>query len=96
MPDLTIRGAKPPADVVDAVYEAASVLDIWECYQHEGRYHFVLGGGWSLAVSADSADRVRIETCRLTRPVDTMWATAQRRDRLAGLIRRMSRVPEAV
>lgn len=96
MPDLTIRGITPAADVAETVYEAARVLDIWECYSHDGRYHFVLGGGWSLAVSADSVDRIRIETCRLTRPVDTMWATTHRRDRLAGLIRRMSRVPEAV
>lgn len=97
MAEVLIRGAQPPTtELVDAIYLAAETLGIWECYAHAGRYHFVLGAGWSLAVSADSVERIRIETCRLTRPVDTMWTTARRQDRLAGLIKRLSRVPEAV
>lgn len=96
MADLIIRGATPIGDLVEAIFLTAEILDIWECYVHEGCYHFALGAGWSIALSADSADRIRVQTCRLTAPVDTMWGTTRRTDRLAGLIRRMSRVPEAV
>lgn len=93
---LRIKGATPAIDLVEAIYVAAEELDIWECYAADGRYHFVLGGGWSLALSADSADRVRVETCRLSRPVDRMWCSTRHPNRLAGLVRRMSQIPEAV
>ena len=96
MSDLVITGRQPVAPLSEAVLAAARVLDTWECYALEDRYHFALGGGWSLALSSDSADRIRVETCRLTRPTDTMWASSSRVDRLAGLVRRMSTVPEAV
>lgn len=96
MSELVIRGGAPAESLVDAIYATAAVLDIWECYAHGGRYHFALGGGMSLALSADSAGRIRVETCRLTQPVSTMWALAHRLDRLAGLVRRMSTVSEPV
>lgn len=96
MSEVRIRGRAPEEGLIDAIYMAARQLDIWECYAHEGRYHFALGGGWSLAISAESAGRICVETCRLTRPVSTMLTLAHRQDRLAGLIRRMSGVPEAV
>lgn len=94
MAKLVIRGVIPTTEVVDAIYVAAAALDRWECYAHEGRYHFTLGSGWSIAISADSADRIRVETCRLTRPVSTMWTLPHHPDRLAGLVRKMSTVPE--
>jgi hypothetical protein len=94
--ELVIRGAPPVEQVIDAIYVVAETLDIWECYAHGGRYHFALGGGWTVAISADSADRIRVETCRLTAPEVTMWTPAHHRDRLAGLVRKMSNVPEAV
>ena len=93
---LHIRGDASVGDLVQAIYAAAAALDIWECYSHDGRCHFTLGGGWSVALSADSANRIRVETCRLTRPVSSMWTAAHRLDRLAGLVRKMSTVPEAV
>jgi hypothetical protein len=96
MPELLIRGRLPEGSLVDAIYIAAGELDQWTCYAHEGRYHFTLGGGWSVALCADSADRIRIETCHLTHPVARMWTLAHHRNRLAGLVRRMSTVPEAV
>jgi hypothetical protein len=95
MAELVIRGEVPASELVDAIYIAAAALDRWECYAHEGRYHFALGGGWTVSLSADSAERIRVETCRLTRPVSRMWVLAQNRDRLAGLVRKMSTVPSA-
>jgi hypothetical protein len=96
MSELIVRGLAPVGDLVDAIHVAAETLGIWECWALDGRYHFTLGGGWSLALSADSADRICVETCRLTRPETRMWSLAQRPDRLAGLVRRLSTVPEAV
>lgn len=96
MSDLIIWGRAPETSLIDAIYLAAEELDEWICYAYEGRYHFPLGGGWSLALSTDSADRIRIDSCRLTRPVSTMWTPARQGDRLAGLVRKMSTVPETV
>lgn len=98
MRGVVFEGGRPPGagELVEAIYEAAAVLDTGTCYAHDGRYHFALSGGYSIALSLDSANRIRVETCRLTRPVSTMWVLPHRRDRLAGLVRRMSTVPEAV
>lgn len=84
------------APLSDALRRVAETLHIWECYAYEDRYHFSLDGGWSVAISLDSADRIRVETCRLTRPTSTMWAKSHRLDRLAGLVRKMAIVPETV
>lgn len=77
-------------DLLDALDVVARELDQTTCYRHLGRYHFSLGGGWSIALSAESAGRFRVEACRLCRPVHTMWALPHRLNRLAGLVRRMS------
>jgi hypothetical protein len=96
--ELVIIGQTPVQAVVDAIYIAARTLDIWECYAHEGRYHFRLAAGVTIALSADSGERIRVEASRRGRPLITMWSfTACQQDRLAGLIRKMSEtVPEAV
>jgi hypothetical protein len=96
MSHLTIRGREPETPLADAILVAAEALDIWECFALDDRYHFALGGGWTVALCADSADRIRVESCRLTRPVNMMWTLSHRSDRLAGLVRKMSTVPEAV
>jgi hypothetical protein len=93
--EVSIRGPAPTEALVDAVYVAAQALGVWECYAYEGRYHFMLGGGWSVAISCDSAERICVESCRLGRPEARMWTLAYRHDRLAGLVERMGSVPEA-
>jgi hypothetical protein len=77
-------------DLLDALDAAARALGQDSCYRYLGRYHFSIGGGWSVALSAESAGRLRVEACRLCRPVHTMWVLPHRLDRLAGLVRRMS------
>jgi hypothetical protein len=91
MDDLQIHGGPPlTEDLCRAIEAAADALDLNECYAHDGRYHFTLGGGWSIALSADSAERVRVQACLLCSPRDTVWALAHRTDRIAALVRRLS------
>lgn len=59
-----------------------------EQHYRMGRIHFSLGGsGWSIALSPESAGRIRVEACRQWRPVDTRWCLAQDLDRLAEVVR---------
>jgi hypothetical protein len=51
-----------------------------------GRLAVALGADWSLAISADDADRLRIEACLCARVVATMWAFAGDDQRLAELV----------
>lgn len=87
---VQVMGGRPEPDLLDALDVAARELGLQVCYRHLGRYHFSMGGGWSIALSTESAGRFRVEVCRLCRPVHTMWALPDRLDRLAGLVRRMS------
>jgi len=76
--------------ILTALDAVAAELDQWICWHYLGRYHFVLGGGWSIAISAESAGRVKVETCLRCRPETTMLSLAKDLARLAGLARRMS------
>lgn len=75
--------------MLPALDVAAEKLGLHIAYEHLGAYHFSLGSGESIALSPDSADRIRVTRCHLCRPVTTMWVLAHRLDRLAGLIDRM-------
>lgn len=61
-------------------------LGLDRCWLYQRRYHFTLGDGWTIALSPESAGRFRVEVCRWTRPVDTLWTLAEDDDRLAGLV----------
>lgn len=94
---LKIHGSLPcTPDLADAVLVAAEALGMTECYAHDGRYHFSLGGGRSIALSDDYAGRIRVESCHLCRPESTMWTLAHRPDRLVSLVRRMGQVADLV
>lgn len=67
---------------------AADALDRHTCYAFDGRFHFVVGSGWTIAVSSDSQDRIRVETCCRSVPKTAMWVLAGRHDRMAGLVTR--------
>lgn len=91
MPHLDLHGSWPDTeDLADALYVAADALDVNTCYAVDGRFHFTLGAGWSIALSSDSADRIRIETCLRSTPRSTMWCMVASHARLAGLVVRMA------
>lgn len=57
----------------------------------DGRFHFPLGDDpmgrdLSLAVSSETADRVRLEACARRSPSATLWSNVNDRRRLARLI----------
>jgi hypothetical protein len=55
-------------------------------YCFGGRLAVPLGGGWSLAISSDDAERIRLEACFDSRVRATMWAFAGDDRRLAELV----------
>src|SRR4051794_25887897 len=60
----------------------ASRLDFRRCFAWHGQYHFTYGRGLTLSLTPESAGRFRIEACRWTRPVATLWAFAEDLDRV--------------
>lgn len=89
--DLRVLGTAPDTEeLAEALCVVAEKLDRNVCYAHHGRFHFTLGDGWTIAVSAESAGRLRVETCLRCSPRTRMWVLARKHDRLAGLVARMS------
>jgi hypothetical protein len=88
--NLQILG-KPPGtqEFADALMVAAGTLEKDTCYSFDGRFHFSIGSGWTIALSSDSADRMRVESCRLSAPKQAMWVLAENHDRLANLVVKM-------
>jgi hypothetical protein len=88
--DLHIFGNPPRTqELADALMVAAEALERDKCYAFDGRFHFMVEEGWSIAVSSDSADRLRVESCRLSSPKTTMWVLANRHDRLTSVATKM-------
>lgn len=98
MDRLRILGGLPSTDELDeALTSVAATLDRWMAYYVEGAFHFPLGGGWTIAVSAESAGRFKIDACHRTVPRSTMWVLAQDHARLASVAKRLSeQVTESV
>lgn len=57
------------------------------CFAYQHRFHFQLRrDGWTIALSAESAGRFRLEACRWSRPVVTLWVLEDDDARLAGAV----------
>lgn len=78
-PPTRIQTARALRTVAEALGEPYA-------YRVGARYFFPLGEGWYAAISPDDAGRFRVDACRGTAPVATLWSAAQDHDRLAGLI----------
>ena len=75
-----------PEKMYDALCRVGQLLDQPRCWLHERRYHFVVAEGWSIALSAESAGRLRLDVCRYVRTVTTLWVLAGEDERLAGCV----------
>lgn len=78
----------PPTrlDLARALRVVSRALGERYAWQVGHRHFFRIGGGWWVAVSPDDAGRIRVDACTGTRTVDSLWASAQDHDRLAGLV----------
>jgi hypothetical protein len=55
-------------------------------YCFEGRFKFALNRDWSLVVSPDDAERLKLVACFQSRPIATMWCLARNHERLSALV----------
>lgn len=55
-------------------------------YCFEGRIAIPLEAGWSVVISPDDAERLRLDACHSGRVRATMWVRAGDDDRLAELV----------
>lgn len=71
------------------VHQVGALLERDVAWIYGRRYHLVLEGEWTIAVSPDTAGRVRVETCHYTRPLVARWVRAHDHDRLASVVREL-------
>lgn len=74
----------------DAIYRVGELLDRDVCWLYQRRWHFPLEDGCTIAISPDSAGRLRLEACRWTRPVATLWTLEDDEARLAAAVRELA------
>ena len=87
--DLRILGHAPSTqELADGLMVAAEVLEQDTVYAYDGRFHLLVDSNYSIALSADSADRIRVEACKLSCPGAPSWVFAGRHDRLKQVITR--------
>lgn len=75
-----------PAQMRDVLLHVATILEpiTW---LYEGGYHFRLPvEGWTISFAPDSAGRVRVDACRGTVPVSTVWVAHDDRERLTAIV----------
>jgi hypothetical protein len=79
----------PAGELFDDLRFVGALLHVNVCWYYAGAFHFRLPDdpGWTVAIRPDSAGRVRVEPCYLSRAVATKWAHVSDRARLASLIR---------
>lgn len=73
-----------------AAIAVASALGLRIGYVIDGAYHFRLVDGWTISLSAEDAGRFRLEACRWTDPVSTLWSLSDDHERLAALATEMA------
>lgn len=61
-------------------------------WYHRGRFHFIVGDDWTVALSPDSAGRLRVDGCHLTVPRATRWVAATDLGRLTEVVDELASV----
>jgi len=81
------------AAVHDALLMVAVLLDQPVCWVYRRALHFVVADGVTVAVSPESAGRLRVDRCVATVPVATLWTRIDDGERLAGIVLDLSESP---
>jgi hypothetical protein len=90
---ISLRDMPRNDHVRDVLYRVADVLGWDVCWLYQRRFHFQLAhDGWTLAVSPDSAGRIRFEACHWTRPVATLWIFQDDDARLARIVEELAAI----
>jgi hypothetical protein len=85
---MTVCHLTADVDLRGAIRVAADVLGADMCWFYRGAFHFKINSGdHTVAISRDSANRIRVDLCYLTVAVGTKWTSSRDRARLASLIR---------
>jgi len=79
----------PHADqeIEAALQVIATELRVTMCWFYRGNFHFRLDGNWTVSITPESAERVRIETWSALLPRDRKWARSGDSSRLRELVR---------
>lgn len=83
MDPMLDRTAPTRAQMASALRIVGRAMERPVAWEHEGRFHFSLDGGWTLALSRESAGRVRIEACQSGVARATVWSSVEDYERLA-------------
>jgi hypothetical protein len=80
---------KPHADreILTALHVAADELEVTLCWYYRGDFHFRLPGEWTVSITPESAERVRVETWSELLRRDRKWARSGDSNRLRHLVR---------
>lgn len=71
----------------DALITTGDALDIERCWLHRKSFHFPLGDGRSLAITPDTAERIRVEVFDPRgESVGTRWVLPGDRERLTQVV----------
>jgi len=69
-----------------ALRTAGAYLELDVTWLYNGSYHFRLGRGFTIALTPESAGRVRVDACRWTRPLTTLWALLEDTERIGSIV----------
>jgi hypothetical protein len=75
------------AEILTALEVAADALGVDICWYYRGDFHFRLRDGWTVSITPETAERLRVETWIGLRRRDRKWARSGDCDRLRWLVR---------
>lgn len=91
---MTLETLVPTSESMwTAVRAVSRHLGTAVAWYHRGRFHFIVDhGDWTVALSPDSAGRIRVESCHLTAPRATRWVAATDLGRLIEVVDELASV----
>jgi hypothetical protein len=86
-----------PAGLWEALRLVGALLGTGECHAYRRAFHFPLSGaGYTLAISPDSAHRIRVDCCLYAVPVASLWTPCDDNVRLARIVAEFERMGATV
>lgn len=78
--------------LLDALHTTGDALNSARCWLHRRSFHFVLRDDWSIAITPDAADRLRVEVHQGLRVVPSMtrWVLVGDRERLIEVVHHLA------